>query len=457
MAPSRSSGRRAGNRLPRSSYGFALACVAVLVVIFLTVLICVYAVAALRLRTRRSSRERIENMLARIGADVRIDGQRPWDMRVLDDDSEDMFARVAATGNLALGEAYMDGRWTTERLDVMFAKLLRARADAENKGGWRLQALRVRHAVGNLQSPVRAWEVGERHYDVGNDLFAAMLDRRMTYTCGYWERAADLDSAQEDKLELTCRKIGLHENRGGMRVLDIGCGWGSFMFYAAEKYDARVVGATVSREQVRMGREHARASGEKRVAFLLADYRELLREDGHRETYDAVVSLGMFEHVGEKNYDDFVRVAHACLRPRGLLLLHTIGAPERGGIPDQWIRKYVFPNGQLPLLSQIATACEAPRRRLVIEDVHNFGPSYDRTLMAWNANFQRAWRDDAQLRERYGPRFKRMWEYYLQTCAAAFRVRALQLYQCVISKGGVPPPGYARPTLLPAPERAALR
>lgn len=246
-----------------------------------------------------------------------------------------------------------------------------------------------------------------------------MLDPRMTYTCGYWKNAQDLSQAQEAKLELVCQKMDL---RPGMRVLDIGCGWGSFMAYAAEKYAVRCVGVSVSAEQIAWAKEFNRSP---RLEYRLEDYRQL------NDTFDRVVSLGMFEHVGRKNHASFMQVVDRCLTGDGLALLHTIGKNQRRSAPDPWIDKYIFPNGDLPSLGQIGDAVDG---LFVIEDVHNFGADYDKTLMAWHANFEAAW---PKLASGYDEAFYRRWRYYLLSCAGAFRARDLQLWQIVLSKQGV--------------------
>ncbi|MFC0710544.1 cyclopropane fatty acyl phospholipid synthase [Azorhizophilus paspali] len=357
-------------------------------------------------------------------ADIRIGGNRPWDMQLK---AGGVPERVFAQGNLGLGEAYMEGAWEAERLDEFFFRLLRADIDRQVRPA-RLIFYTLRSRLLNRQNRRRAWKVGETHYDLGNDFYAAMLDPRMTYTCGYWKDAGDLAEAQEAKLELICRKLGLER---GMRVLDIGCGWGSFMGYAAERYGVQCVGVTISREQQALARErYARLP----VEFRLQDYREI------QGRFDRIVSVGMFEHVGRKNHRRFFEVAARCLADDGLLLLHTIGKNRRHSTPDPWIDRYIFPNGDLPSLGQIGDALDG---LLVLEDLHNFGADYDRTLMAWHANFEAAWpRFAAEL----GERFRRMWRYYLLSCAGAFRARDIQLWQYVLSKKGIPG-GYRRPLL----------
>lgn len=369
---------------------------------------------------KRGATRWLERLLAK--ADVRLQGDRPWDMRLL---APGVPERILARGSVGLGEAYMDGHWTADRLDQLFERVVRAQlADQVQPPSVVWHYLRARWF--NRQTEKRAWQVGERHYDLDNDFYRAMLDPRMTYTCGYWENARDLAEAQEHKLEMVCRKLRLQP---GMTVLDIGCGWGSFMRYAAERHGVRCVGVTVSEEQAALGRELCK---DLPVEFRLQDYRRI---EGR---YDAIASLGMFEHVGQRNDDAYMEVALRCLREDGLFLLHTIGRNEQGHGTDPWIDKYIFPNGELPTLARIGRACE---RRFVIEDVHNFGADYDRTLMAWHANVEAAW---PRFAERLGERFHRMWRYYLLSCAGAFRARDIQLWQFVLSRRGVPG-GWRRP------------
>jgi len=352
-------------------------------------------------------------------AGIAFDGPNPWDPQIHD---QRLYGRVLSRGSLGLGEAYMDGWWDCEQLDAFFHRALRARLDMKSTGKLKL-ALRVLPSVlFNQQRLGRAKQVGEQHYDAGNDLFEIMLDRRMTYTCGYWRDACDLDAAQEAKLDLVCRKLGLKE---GQRVLDIGCGWGSFAQFAAEQYGACVVGITISKEQVALGRR--RCAGLP-VELRLQDYREL----DESEQFDHLVSLGMFEHVGYKNYRTLMRIAHRLLKDDGLLLLHTIGGNWSVHDTDPWMKKYIFPNSMLPSIKQIAAAIE---RLFVMEDWHNFGADYDRTLLAWHENVSNGW---DRLEDRYDERFYRMWTYFLKSCAGSFRARRNQLWQVVLSKGGVP-------------------
>ncbi len=349
-------------------------------------------------------------------ADVKINGDRDWDIQVK---NPGFYSRVLAGGSLALGESYMDGWWECKKLDEFFYTVLKVKLNEYVKISFGMVWNLLKAKVINLQSKSRAFEVGEKHYDAGNDLYKAMLDKRMVYTCGYWAKARDLDQAQEAKLDLVCRKIGLKK---GQRVLDIGCGWGSFAKFAAEKYGVKVVGITVSKEQVKLGRELCKGLP---VEIRLQDYRDV------NEKFDHIISLGMFEHVGYKNYREYMKVVRRCLKDGGLFLLQTIGGDTSARVVDPWIGKYIFPNGLLPSPSQISRAIEG---FFVLEDWHGFGGDYDKTLMAWNKNFRKGWN---KIKENYSERFYRMWNYYLLGCAGSFRARSNQLWQIVLSKNGV--------------------
>ncbi len=354
-------------------------------------------------------------------ADIQINGTRPWDIQV---NNDKLFDRVLSGGSLALGESYMEGWWDVPELDEFFNRILRSKLNKRVKITPKLAFYVISSVVLNLQRKSRAFNIGEAHYDIGNDLYEVMLDKRMVYTCGYWKRASTLDEAQEHKLDLVCKKIGLEE---GMTVLDIGCGWGSFALYAAQKYKANVVGITVSKEQA----EYASGlcSGYP-VDIRLQDYRDV---DG---VFDRIVSLGMIEHVGYKNYSTYMKIAHKNLADDGLFLLHTIGSNISVVATDPWIGKYIFPNGMVPSIKQLARSMEG---LFVMEDWHNFGADYDKTLMAWFENFDKNW--NSVLKPVYGDRvngsFYRMWKYYLLSCAGSFRARRNQLWQIVLSKSGI--------------------
>jgi len=348
-------------------------------------------------------------------AGVRIDGLAPYDIQV---HNTDFYPRVIAGGSLALGESYMDRWWDCEALDQFFERILAARLDKKVRKSKALLRAAVKARLTGRHGRTKAFEVGRRHYDIGNDLFTVMLDRRMNYSCAYWQEADTLDKAQEAKLELTCRKLGLEP---GMRVLDIGCGWGGFAIYAAEKYRVEVTGVTVSSAQVKLAQSCCACLP---VCFELKDYRDI------QGTFDRIVSIGMFEHVGLTNYRIYMQVVNRCLKDGGLFLLHTIGSNTSVRSMDPWLAKYIFPNSMLPSARQITEAAEGI---FILEDWHSFGPHYDPTLIAWHRNFIDNWRS---IQDAYDQRFQRMWTYYLLSSAGSFRAQRNQLWQIVFSKHG---------------------
>jgi len=364
-------------------------------------------------------RAKVDELLVK--ADIFANGNRPWDMRL---HQPGVLERIAARGSLGLGESYMDGEWDAEQLDEFFAHLLRARLDREARPLSLLLPL-LKERIFNRQNARRAWQVGEAHYDLGNDFYQAMLGSHMAYSCGYWQGAANLDEAQVAKLDLICRKLQLEP---GMRVLDMGCGWGTLMAHAAENFGVECVGVTISRQQAEFANQRY---PKLPLEFRLQDYRELTGE------FDRIVSVGMFEHVGKKNHRTFMQVAHRCLTDEGIFLLHTIGKNERGGVTDPWVDRYIFPNGELPAIRHISDAGDG---LFVTEDLHNFGADYDKTLMAWYRNFEAAW---PRFAGGLGERFHRQWRYYLLSCAGSFRARNMQVWQWVLTKNGIPG-GYPR-------------
>lgn len=349
-------------------------------------------------------------------ADIKINGTRPWDAQVNNDAS---YSRVIKDGSLGLGESFMEGWWDTKALDQLLYKVFSANLEQKILNNKKLLLQLFYEKFFNRQSKSKAFEVGEQHYDLGNDLYEAMLDKRMVYTCGYWKNAKNLDEAQEDKLDLICRKLQLKK---GMKVLDIGFGFGSFAKYAAQKYGVSVDGVTVSKEQLKYAQEYCKGLP---INLELKDYRDI------EGKYDRIVSIGMFEAVGHKNFRTYMKVVHDHLTDDGLTLLHTIGTMDRKNVKDPWIDKYIFVNGELPNMFHVTNSID---KLFVMEDWHNFGAYYDLTLMAWHKNFEKNW---SKLSGKYDERFHRMWNFYLLSCAALFRARKTQLWQIVLSKKGV--------------------
>ncbi len=352
-------------------------------------------------------------------AGITINGPNKGDIKV---NNPALYKRVLGGGSLALGESYMDGWWDCDRLDQFFDKVLRAKLDQKVVNNKRLMLTLLAAKLINMQNKVRAWKTAD-HYNTGNFLYQKMLGKSMTYSCGDWKKAKNLDQAQEDKLDLVCRKLHL---KPGMKVLDIGCGWGSFAKHAATKYKVKVVGITISEEQAKFARESCKGLP---VDIVVQDYRDT------QGTFDRVVSIGMAEHVGYKNLRTYLQKVASVLKDDGLFLYHSIGALKGTLLTDAWIRKYIFPNASLPSMAQVGRASEG---LLIIEDWHNFGQDYDTTLMEWHKNFVKHW-PEIKKSGNYDDRFFRMWTYYLRTCAGMFRSRQNNmLYQGVFSKDGFP-------------------
>lgn len=366
---------------------------------------------------KRQLAKKIVSELAQ-SAGVTLNGNQPWDIQI---HNEQFYDSILHGNTLALGEAYMNKWWDCASLDNLFEKLIHAGLEQKIKKDPRLLFKIAFAKLINLQTKNRAFEVGEKHYDLSNLLFQKMLDSRMNYTCAYWNTATTLEEAQLAKLELVCKKIQLQP---GMRVLDIGCGWGAFAKYAAEKYGVNVVGVTISKQQIALAQQLCEGLP---IEIRLQDYRDL---NHTHEKFDRIVSLGMFEHVGHLNYHTYMQTAHHILNDHGLFLLHTIGSNHTTVRTDEWISKYIFPNGMLPSIAQIGKASEP---FFFMEDWHNFGVDYDRTLMSWHHNFNANW---DTLKPYFDERFYRMWNYYLLTCAGGFRAHAMQLWQIVFSKNG---------------------
>jgi cyclopropane-fatty-acyl-phospholipid synthase len=359
------------------------------------------------------SKKFVEDILN--AADVKINGDRPFDIQVK---NENFYDRVISKGTLGLGESYMDGWWECEQIDEMISRVVRSHSsDVISKNLTNFLHV-LRSKIINLQTTQRSKKVAKEHYDLGNDLYMAFLDPYNQYTCGYFKDTNDLNKAQEQKLDLICKKLQL---KATDRVLDIGCGWGGFAKYASEHYGCHVTGISISDEQIKYAKEFTKGLP---VEILKMDYRHLTG------TYDKVLICGMIEHVGYKNYGKIMKIVKKHLSKDGLFLLHTIGRNDTATTTEPWIAKYIFPNSMLPSQAQIAKATEI----FVMEDWQNFGQYYDPTLLAWLKNFNNAW---PKLKEKYSERFYRMFRYYLLISAGGFRARDLQLWQIVYSPQGV--------------------
>lgn len=349
-------------------------------------------------------------------AEVELNGPDPWDVQVKD---ERLFSRLLREGDLAFGETYVDGWWECERIDLLTERI--ARSNIQKKVGYDKAYLfkLAAHFLFNPQTIRKSKKVAIQHYDVGNDLYTRMLDKNMNYSCGYWKYAKTLDEAQEHKLEMICQKLQIQP---GMRLLDIGCGFGGMAMHAAKHHGAEVVGVTISKEQRALAMKRCQGLP---VDIRLQDYRDL------NESFDRIVSIGMFEHVGVKNYRTYMKTVSRNLNEEGLFLLHTIGNNQSVTTGSPWILKYIFPNSMLPSIKQIGKSIE---HLFVMEDWHNFSLDYEKTLLAWHRNFNAHF---DEIKDSYDERFKRMWNFYLLYCAGGFRSRSLQLWQILLSKGGI--------------------
>jgi cyclopropane-fatty-acyl-phospholipid synthase len=358
-----------------------------------------------------TAQETVKELLAL--ADIKVNGKRPFDIQVHDDR---LYKRILAQGTMGLGESYMEGWWDVPRLDELICRVQSANLQSKIRLTPAMVRVIAKAMLTNQQTMKRARKNASHHYNIGNDLYERMLDKRMIYSCGYWKTATTLEDAQIDKLDLVCQKLHLKK---GMTLLDIGCGWGGFAEYAAKNYGVKVTGISPASEQVKLAKQ--RTTGLD-VKIEQKDYREV------NGSYDRIVSIGMLEHVGSKNYQTFFTHCQKMLKDGGLMLHHTIGQNHSDRGTNAWIDKYIFPGAVLPSIAQIAKAIE---KSLIIEDIHSFGPYYDQTLMAWHNNFVKHY---AEIKDQYDERFYRMWEFYLLACAGSFRARHLQLWQVVMRK-----------------------
>lgn len=355
----------------------------------------------------------IERLLSETG--ITIDGQEPCDIRIK---NPKFYRRVVRDGSIGLGESYVEGWWECDALDEFFCKLFSKQIEKGFLGNFNLKLLLLKAKLFNLQTKSKSQSAIASHYDIGNDLYGRMLDPLMMYSCGFWKNAVTLAEAQEQKLKMICEKLHL---KPGQKVLDIGCGWGGFAYYAAKNYKVNVVGITISKEQEEVAKKRCNGLN---VEIRFQDYRDI------NEQFDCVISIGMLEHVGYKNYHTFMETVSKNLSKNGICLLHFIGGNETDLMADAWINKYIFPNGLIPSLAQIGKSME---NQLIIEDLHNIGIHYDQTLMAWYTNFINSWEEQ---KENYTDTFYRLWIYYLMCSAASFRARRLNLWQIVARKSG---------------------
>lgn len=337
-----------------------------------------------------------------------------------------LYGRILTDPELAVGEAYMDGKLVVTQGDLReFLQLFH-----QNKSNLRKRAFR--RGLSSLVKKLRRFQQANRirraranvahHYDISNDFYRLFLDKDMAYSCAYFEHEGQsLEDAQQAKYRHIAAKLRIEP---GMRVLDIGCGWGGMSMYLAQYLGARVVGVTLSTEQRDLAEARAGERGlSDRVEFRLCDYRSL------PETFDRIVSIGMFEHVGAPHYNEFFRKLSDLLVDDGLALIHSIGKKGEPGVTGPWIRKYIFPGGYSPSLSEPLSAIE--KSGLWVTDIEILRSHYADTLREWGRRFAANRGEAARM---FDERFCRMWEFYLATAEFAFRSGGHMNFQIQLAK-----------------------
>ena len=334
---------------------------------------------------------------------------------------ESIWADWAGRGMLAIGESYMEEKWDSPHVDEVMTKLVSLPSHVKRQlfSSWKNKLLLGIAAAFNQQKGRKELVIAEKHYNLGNEFFQSWLDPNMQYSCGFWKGTDNLEEAQVAKMRMIGEKLKLEP---GMRILDIGCGWGGLGRFLIKEFGVKVTGVSVAEEQIAWCAKAAKEDGlEESYEARVQSYRDVQGQ------WDRIICVGMIEHVGTRHYDEFFNVCNRCLAVGGMMLLQTIGTNLSTELSnDRWITRYIFPNSALPSISQLSRAME---KKLLIEDLQNCGPDYDKTVMAWNRNFQKV-KADLQMSEI----FLRMWEFYLLYAASGFRARKTQLWQFVMTK-----------------------
>ena len=350
-------------------------------------------------------------------AGIIVGGSNPQDLHVHD---EGVYLRVMLNGSLALGEEHEKGNIEFNAIDEFFKKLMQKKVGAGIFARFSDAGFVLASKLKNLQTLTLAKKDVPQHYNLGNKLFSVMLKETMQYSCAYFGRGAtELTGAQRDKMRMLCEKLRLKKGEK-LRVLDVGCGFGTLAKFMAEEYGVEVVGITLSEEQAIYARTLCEGLP---VDIRVLDWREI----ESLGQFDRIVSVGMFEHVGPKNYDVFIHLMYRALKQGGIFVLHTIVGR---GIPDRWVNKYIFSGGCLPRREQIRKAA-----MIFLEwDWHEFGKDYAKTLKMWWENFVAGWKELVAADPRYDERFFRRWTYYLLMCSGLFAAERVGLVQIVYAK-----------------------
>lgn len=345
-------------------------------------------------------------------AGISLNGNLPWDIQVHDDRFFDCVYQSASEG---LGNSYVQGYWDSDDPSETLGRFIAVGARRSVKGAVAHNMLITR------EEQIRSLEVVDSHYEAKNGLYTNMLDPYMQYSCALWhDETQSLAEAQINKMLLIGQKLDLQP---GDHVLDIGCGWGGLPKFLAENFGCRVTGINLAQHHIDFAQQNM---SHKNVKVIKLDYRDI------QDKYDKIYCIGVSEHFGLHNYKQFMHIVHNHMKPNGIFLLHTIGENVTRPQADPWITKNIFPNGYIPSLSLVSQCAEGI---FVTEDVHNFNTSYDKTLLAWDKNFQEQWNSIRSLHPELDSReFYRMWRYYLNFCAGGFRKRCTQLYQFVFTR-----------------------
>ena len=354
-------------------------------------------------------------------ADITINGNDPWDMQIHD---QTIYKDIVLKGSLGLGDGYIKQKWDVDKIDVFFEKILKARVSFLPSLTGALYE--VQDSLSNAQVGKKAFEVGTYHYDLGNELYELMLGESMAYSSArFLDKKNSLTQAQYNKFDQLCKKLEL---KPGMKILEIGSGWGTFAKFAMSQYGVSVVGLTVSKEQKAYAEKACKGLP---AQFILMDYQHIPNK--YNGIFDRVVSIEMIEAVGSKNLKTYFSTIAKTLKPDGKFGMQVILG---SGEDDIFISKRIFPNGHVPSAKEIINNSFA---FLHVQHWDSFGKDYEKTLLHWEKNFKNNWNDIKRIKDTSGDKiydkdFYRMWRYYLLLCAAGFRVGYIDVAQIVMTK-----------------------
>jgi cyclopropane-fatty-acyl-phospholipid synthase len=386
--------------------------------IFILLILCV---AIYFYFNTQNPKNTVEKLLDK--CNIKINGTNPQDIIVHDDR---FYKMVLSSGELGLAESYMYKYWSSNNLyETLY--LLSKNFNKLSYIDFNFNDFlnMTKSYLFNNQTIEKALVDVQSHYDIGNDLYTRMLDNNMQYTCAFFQDTNDLNTAQEQKMDLIGQKLNL---KPGDTLLDIGCGWGYLINYLSKKYNVQGLGITLSEEQLKYAEINFKNNSN--ASYKLMDYRNIPKD----MKFTKIVSVGMLEHVGNKNYEEYFDIVHDHLTDDGIALIHTIGCQNslRGissgsGSGSKFIDKYIFPNGHIPTWDEISPIVS---KKFLIQDWQNFGKYYDNTLQSWYKNINSKWDEIPN----YDEKFKRMWNFYLLGCAANFNLCHMNLWQILITK-----------------------